>query len=196
MINLNYAFYHLECVVSIIRGEREALDRMDISADGFWRSFSAIPIALPAMFFTWVIGARQTQAEIPTISMSAIVGADAVLELFLWLLPVVAFAVVLGPIGFGPRFTHLIVVRNWSAVLMAYLAAALLSPYAVLGADNGVMMLVTLALFVAILVVAVRITQTALDSATPTAIGLVAAELAIGLFIAASFYALVFPSSA
>jgi hypothetical protein len=32
---------------------------MDISADGFWRSFEAIPAALPALIFAWVAEARQ-----------------------------------------------------------------------------------------------------------------------------------------
>lgn len=57
MINLDYAFHHLESVIGVIAGRPGALERMDISSDGFWRSFSAIIVALPALFFGWVIGA-------------------------------------------------------------------------------------------------------------------------------------------
>lgn len=196
MINLDYAFHHLECVVAIISGRKEALDRMDISADGFWRSFAAIPLSLPAMFFTWVISARQTQTEMPAFSIGALVATEAFVELVLWLLPIVVLALILGRLGFGGRFTHLIIVRNWTAVIVTYVVAAAFLPYLALPVDNGAMILVTLILFVVIMLTVIRVTQSALECSTAMAIGLVVAELVLGLFIASALYGLILPPSA
>ena len=52
---LDYALHHLSCILRILRGDTAALGDMDISADGFWRSFEAFPAALPALFFAWVV---------------------------------------------------------------------------------------------------------------------------------------------
>ena len=43
---LDYALHHLTCILRVLRGDVAALGDMDISADGFWRSFEAFPAAL------------------------------------------------------------------------------------------------------------------------------------------------------
>ena len=38
----------------LLLGRREGMKLLDLSADGFWNSFYAIVLALPAMFVGWV----------------------------------------------------------------------------------------------------------------------------------------------
>ncbi len=35
-------------------GDRRGLDRFDLSADGFWRSFAALVVALPPTALSWL----------------------------------------------------------------------------------------------------------------------------------------------
>ena len=197
MIDFDYVFHHVECAIGIMVGRREALDQMDITADGFWRSFAAIAVALPAMLFVWVVNARQTLSEAPFASMGGLIAADAVLEIILWLLPVLAFALVLGPLGFGQRFSHLIIARNWSGAAVSYAVALFYVPFLVVPSGNIVMAVVLFALYVALVVVAVRITQAALDTTIGIAIAFVAAELAVGIVLVLAYDTLLgFPGSA
>ena len=195
MISLDYAFHHLESVIGIIVGRPGALDRMDISADGFWRSFSAIVVALPALFFVWVINATTSLASTPNWSLPTLVASEAAFELAGWLIPVAVFAVILRPLGFGHRFVHLVVVRNWANALFSYLIAALFVPYLIFPQGNAAMVLAGMVLLVAVLVAAVRLTRTALDCALQTAIAFVAAELIISLGLAFAYSGLVSPGA-
>ena len=188
MINLDYAFHHLECAVRIMAGRREALDDMDISADGFWRSFSAIAVALPAMFFVWVVSARQTQATLPTHSTGGLIAAEATFELVMWLLPVLVLAVVLRPLGLSHRFSHLIIARNWSGAVVSYAVAAVFLPQLVLSPENGFVLVLYILLLMALVLFAVRITSAALDTGLATASAFVAAELIAGLMLASLYY--------
>jgi hypothetical protein len=40
--------------LALMTGKRDGLKLLDLSADGFWNSFYAIVLALPAMFVGWV----------------------------------------------------------------------------------------------------------------------------------------------
>ncbi|MBO6640011.1 MAG: hypothetical protein JJ920_19080 [Roseitalea sp.] len=187
MINLDYAFHHVECVAGVMTGRPGAIERMDISADGFWRSFSAIAVALPAMFFVWVMNARANQAEMTTLGIAPLVAGEAVFELIVWLLPVPVFALVLRPLGLGHRFVHLVIARNWANALFSYAIAALYVPYLVVADDNGAMMMLGGVLMVLILIAAVRLTRAALDSSMALAIAFIAGELIVSATLAITY---------
>lgn len=187
MINLDYAFHHVECVAAAIAGRPGAIERMDISADGFWRSFSAIAVALPAMFFVWVMNARTNQADMPTAGIAPLVAGEAVFELVVWLLPIPIFALILRPLGLGHRFVHLVIARNWANALFSYVIAALYVPYLVVGDDNGAMMMLGGVLMVLILIAAVRLTRAALDSSLPLAIAFIAGEFVVSIALAITY---------
>jgi len=187
MINLDYAFHHVECVAAAIAGRRGAIERMDISADGFWRSFSAIAVALPAMFFVWVMNARTNQADMPSIGVAPLVAGEAVFELIVWLLPIPIFALILRPLGLGHRFVHLVIARNWANALFSYVIAAFYVPYLVVADDNGAMMVLGSVMMVLILIAAVRLTRAALDSSLPLAIAFIAGEFIVSIALAITY---------
>ncbi|WP_349363708.1 MAG: hypothetical protein ABL307_16420 [Roseitalea porphyridii] len=184
MISLDYAFHHLESVFGIIVGRPGALDRMDISAEGFWRSFSAIVVALPALFFIWVITATTNVAAAPGSNLGALVATEAILALVGWLLPVAVFAIILKPLGLSHRFAHLVIVRNWANAFFSYMMAALFVPYLGLPQGHAVLGFLGIVLLVVVLVAAVRLMRAALDCSPPTAIAFVAGELLISVGLA------------
>jgi hypothetical protein len=177
----DYAFHHVGCVMRLLRGDMAALSDMDISADGFWRSFEAIPAALPALIFAWVAEARQIRAEGSLDSVGSLIARMAMLEIVFWLLPILVLAVVLRQLKLGHRFSHLIIARNWLAVLTSYIFVAVpLAEMAINGGGaSGAAFLLTLLAIVLALWFSVRITRVALSVQTVTAVAFVAVEVFI-----------------
>ncbi|TCD16468.1 hypothetical protein [Oricola cellulosilytica] len=185
----DYAFHHIGCVVRIIRGEQRAISDMDISGDGFWRSFEAIPAAFPALLFAWVVEAHRMQIEGVAGSTASLIARMALLELIFWILPIIALAMALRPLGFASRFPHLIIARNWLAAVASYLFVVVPLSEVFSGASDIVGWL-TLFMLALILWFSVRITRTALDTSVGIAIGFVAAETMITFPLAVTLYEL------
>lgn len=175
---LDYALHHLSCILRVLRGDTAALGDMDISADGFWRSFEAFPAALPALFFAWVVEARQLQAHGVYGSITSMIVRMAMLEIVFWIVPVLVLAFVLRALRMTRRFTHLIIARNWLSALVSYLFVVVpLSELAAGGGqENALSGWLTLAAIGLMLWFSVRITRIALNVQVMTAIGFVAVE--------------------
>ena len=77
----------------MMNGKADGLRMLDISADGFWQSFFAIAVALPALFAGWVSIASGMAAANPAGggSMMLIVKL-ALVDIVAWLLPLVGLA--------------------------------------------------------------------------------------------------------
>jgi len=186
----DYAFHHVGCVMRLLRGDTAALSDMDISADGFWRSFEAIPAALPALIFAWVAEARQIRAGGSLDSIGSMVVRMAALEFAFWILPIIVLAVVLRQFKLGHRFSHLIIARNWLAVLTSYIFVAVpLAEMAIGGGEtSGATILLTLIAMVLALWFSVRVTRVALAVQPMTAIAFVAVEVFITYPLAVAAY--------
>lgn len=189
---IDYALHHVACIARLLRGDAEAFGDMDISADGFWRSFEALPAALPALAFSWVFEARQLQAaELPD-SLGSIVARMAMLEVVFWIAPVIALAFVLNMLGLSRRFTHLIVARNWLSALASYVFVVLPLGELVSGTGGGEFWgWMTLFAILLILWFSVRVTRLALDAPLTTAVAFVGFETAITYPLAFYAYAAV-----
>jgi hypothetical protein len=188
----DYAFHHMACVTRLVRGEQNAWADMDISADGFWRSFGAITAAIPALFFAWVVEARHLQAEGVAGTTGSIVARMAVLELLFWILPVIGLAIALRLLGMSGRFTHLIIARNWLAALLSYLFVAV--PLITLvsnGTAEGLTGWMTIAILAVMLWLSVRITRFALNTTPLVALAFIVVETLITFPLAMSLYAVV-----
>ncbi|MEN0001133.1 MAG: hypothetical protein AAF940_09630 [Pseudomonadota bacterium] len=122
---IDYAFYQCECVMRILRGDPSAIDDMDITTNGFWRSFEAILLALPAMFFTWVVFSQQLLAGGVIGSTLSLMARQAGIDLLLWVLPIALLALIMPWLGVGRNFTALIIARNWLSLIIVYLVAAM-----------------------------------------------------------------------
>lgn len=181
MIDLDYGYYHIERTWRMVRGDDAALDEMDITADGFWRSFGAIVFAMPAMFFSWVSDARYLAFNGVELSMGQLVISYAVLELMLWILPILILAFVLKPMQLAHRFTHLVIVRNWFSVPIYYLFAVLALPSLVIAGWETPGLLQLTIIFVMVWI-QVRLTRMALQCEPWIASILIVGEFLIAIF--------------
>ena len=112
---------------AVMRGRPEGMEKLDLSVEGFWRSFSAIFIILP-----FAAVASLSQARLPSAEGEggAVLtgGAAAVQALGLlvdWLAFPLLFAVLARSLGLSGRYLPFIVARNWAAVLIAAIVAAI-----------------------------------------------------------------------
>lgn len=182
MIDFDYGFYHIERVWRIVRGDDAALNEMDISSDGFWRSFAAIVWTLPAMFFAWVFDARDLIIEGVELSMVRIVVYSAIIELLLWFLPVLVLAFILRPLGLAQRYSHLIIARNWLSVPIVYAYIVIMLLGLLLGDAAPLVLLAFVFLFGAVWI-QIRVTRVSLDCASSLAAILVIGEFLLLLII-------------
>ncbi len=117
------------CIASwrVMKGEAEALQQFDLSADGFWRSFLVIFLLLPFYFLSLIseqslmleinLERGQEAAEIATGGALLYIGKT--LSLFVdWVTFPLVLAVLAGSIGLKRTYGPYIVVRNWSTLII------------------------------------------------------------------------------
>lgn len=181
-----------EIVRSLIGAWRLFLDRsdamrfFDVSVDGFWRSFGAILLILPA-YIPVVLSDR---ARILTEAVAG-EGFDAssffanrgVWLALNWVALPILLAVVAQPLGVSRTYASYVVARNWCAVLTVapFGLIALLSLAGVVG--NEVASVISLAIIVVVIRFDYLIARRALGADVGLAVAVVLADLAIGLAI-------------
>ncbi|MGB7431663.1 MAG: hypothetical protein WA921_04255 [Ahrensia sp.] len=189
MVGTDYVFYHLECIINALKGDDNAVDAMDITEDGFWRSFAAILYSLPALFFMWVISARSPEYVPVERSMGLRIAYDAAFDIGVWLVLIAVLVLVLGQLGYTRRLTHFVVARNWTTLLFNYAMAFAFIP-SMFGADAGPGTLLLIIMLVVIVWAFVRITRQSLQCSAGFAALIVMGELlavtALGIFLAPS----------
>jgi hypothetical protein len=103
----------------------EALQELDLTRDGFWRSFLAFALMLPAAVA--LLAAVRILADMPNSAglftspqlVMAVVGAQC-----LTVLAVPALLIVLAPnLIHAPRFTSFVIAWNWAGIVSASLMA-------------------------------------------------------------------------
>ena len=104
----------------LMTGRADGLRLLDISADGFWNSFMAIPVALPALAVGWIMSANGI-AE-PGAGRLPIVLMLAIVDLSVWIVPLVVFVFAAPQFGLSDRVAHFVVAYNWGEALMSWLA--------------------------------------------------------------------------
>lgn len=146
----------------MMNGKRDGMRAFDISADGFWNSFFAIPVALPALFVGWM-GIASELAQEPAIfgSRLSIMARLALIDLFSWVLPLAVLALVARAAGIADRFVHYVVASNWGAALLiwAMLPASL---YSLTAGDSDFATLISLVVFGVTLMLSWRLTNVAI----------------------------------
>ena len=125
----------------------EGWRRLDLSPDGFWDSFAAIPATLPALFVislahaNWLIG-----QGVDAGAAGASAGLVAA-EVANWLVTIAAVVLAARAVVPG-RVTPLVVALNWSSVPFAYARAVPAALSLLTGMGEGIallMLVVTLA---------------------------------------------------
>jgi hypothetical protein len=178
----------------MMMGKADGLRLLDLTVDGFWNSFFAIVIALPALVVGWV-GVANELSQLSGVfgGKLSIVARLAVIDVSTWVLPLVALAAVASRAGIADRFVHLVVASNWASALVVWimLPPSLLNLF--WPAASDVSGLVSLALFILTMVLSWRMTNVAIGKgpavATAVFAGMFLVSLAV-LFVLQSAFGL------
>lgn len=146
----------------LMLGKADGFRLLDLSADGFWNSFFAIVVALPAMIVSWVGIANEIGDPDAFAGRFGMVVRLAVIDLGTWVLPLVALALIGRRAGIGGRFVHYVVASNWASAIVAWLMLppALLRLF--LPATDQTVGLLSLVLFIATMALTWRMTNLAI----------------------------------
>ena len=105
----------------MMMGKPDGLRLLDISADGFWNSFFAIAIALPALIAGWVTIANTLASGYVSFGdRLSIMLRLATVDLGAWIVPIAAFAAAAGPSGLRDRFA-LRDLQQWGSALIIWM---------------------------------------------------------------------------
>jgi hypothetical protein len=146
----------------MMMGKADGIRLLDLSADGFWNSFFAIIIALPALALGWISVADDLMVNLVGVSKPGVIARLAIVDLGTWILPLVGLALAAKPVGIADRFVHYVVASNWGSAILLWLMlpAALLRLIAPGARDFAA--LITLLFYGLTLVLAWRLTNAAI----------------------------------
>lgn len=164
----------------LMMGKADGLRLLDLSADGFWNSFYAIVLALPALAMNWVPVATDTLgADATAAAKLGYVLRLAVVDLGSWVLPLLALALASSAIGVRDRFVHYVVATNWATVPMVWimLPPSLMAIFVPQSGDF--VSIIALVLFVVTMVLTWRVTNAAIGKGPAVGTGVFA-----GMFVA------------
>jgi hypothetical protein len=111
----------LDGAVRLARLDRTGMERLDLTVDGFWRSFLAAVVASP---FYLVLVMDQYGRTGTGPHLGNVIFAEVAGYLLGWVAFPVAAIFLTRILGLGARYVALIVAGNWAAVLQAALLAA------------------------------------------------------------------------
>lgn len=156
--------YYFSAVWRTMAGHPEALNNLNTSADGFWRSFYAILVALPPMLIGWVeISARLIEnSDDATLRLLATLKLGAV-DMIIWLLPLVIIGLLSRSLGLERRFSTYVVATNWGTALFAWVYAPLSFLNLLLPSLSTIFAGIGFGVFVATLALSYRLTRAALQ---------------------------------
>ena len=154
-------------------------NRLDVSADGFWNSFLAIPVSAPALLVIFLSFADMLGAAGVKTSLAVMLSVFAGVALGNWLLTIVLLTLLARPLGIAERTSHLVVAANWGSVPIAYLRAV---PSALMLLFGAAPALSTLLLLVEIATLALywRLLSAATERSAIVATALFIATVAFG----------------
>lgn len=162
----------------LMLGKADGLRLLDLSADGFWNSFFAIVVALPAMIVSWVGIANEIGDPDAVAARFGLVLRLATIDVASWVLPLVGLAVIAPRAGIGARFVHYVVASNWASAIVAWimLPAALVRLF--IPSAGQAAGLLSLALFILTMVMIWRMTNAAIGKGAA-----VGTAVFVGMFI-------------
>jgi len=185
---LTYIRDNIAGAFEIMLGRTDGLAKLDVSLEGFWRSFGAFVLVLPFALLALI---SQTRLAALNAESPAVVGHSLGIELAIllvdWLAFPLLFALIARPLGLGPRYVPFIVARNWATVVIGAMMATIHAAFLV-GILPGQ---VTIYVLIAFIAVALRfsyvIARIALDVSMRTALPIVVADFLLSLTIWSAF---------
>ena len=167
----------------LMTGKPDALRLLDVTADGFWNSFFAIPISLPALMLGWLAISNEMGAA-GLGEKLGIVARLAVVDIGAWVIPLCGLALLARRAGIANRFVHYVVASNWASaiVVWAMLPPALLRLFAP-GTANDFASLLSLALFGLTMALVWRLTNAVIGMGAAVATAVFAAMFVASLTV-------------
>ena len=163
----------------LMLGKADGLRLLDLSADGFWKSFFAIIVAAPPLVVGWVGIANEIGDPDAFAGRFSMLVRLATVDIGSWVLPLIALALVAPRAGIGGRFVHYVVASNWASAITAWLMlpSALIRLF--LSSASQISSAVSLLLFALSMVLTWRMTNATIGKGV--AIG---SAVFVGMFIA------------
>ena len=172
--------------IDLVLGRRRAgWSKLDVSADGFWNSFLAIPACVPALLVVWLSHGRLVIGEGARVSPAALVGSFALIELVIWLVTIGMFMALAAPLRMADRLVPTVIAVNWASVPIAYAQAVPAAIALLIGWGPGVVFLM-LVFEVLVLIAYWRLLAAALERNARTVLGVFLATLVIGHALASA----------
>ena len=165
-------------------GKADGLRMLDLSADGFWNSFFAMAIALPALIVGWVGVANEFgQVSGEFGGRLSIVLRLAVVDFAAWVAPLAALAAATRRVEIADRFVHIVVSSNWASALIVWLMlpAPLLRMFFPTASDAA--SLLSLTLFAVSMVLTWRVTNVAIGKGAAVASAVFAGMFLVSLAV-------------
>lgn len=119
-----YVRDNLAGALEVMLGRPQGLQKLDITLEGFWRSFGAflliLPFAVLALISQERLAAESAEAMPPSGSLALEIGVLGID----WIAFPLLFALIARPLGLGPGYVPFIVTRNWASVVLGAIMAA------------------------------------------------------------------------
>jgi hypothetical protein len=147
----------------LMTGRTDGLRMLDLSADGFWNSFFAILVALPALALGWLSIANDlSDLELVPFSRISTMGRLAMVDFSAWVLPLVVLALVARQAGLADRFVHYVVASNWGSAIVVWMMLPQAIVRLMLPGQEDFAAVLSLGLFAITMVLTWRLTVTVL----------------------------------
>ena len=163
----------------LMLGKAEGVRLLNLTADGFWNSFYAIAIAVPALVVGWVGIANEIGEPDAFAQRLAILVRLAMVDLGAWVLPLIGLAVIAPRAGIGDRFVAYVVASNWASAIIAWLMLPAALVRMLLPDGAGIAGFVSLFCFILSIVLTWRMTNTVIGKGVA-----VGAAVFLGMFVA------------
>lgn len=174
----------LAASLRMMAGRADALRQHDLSIDGFWNSFFAIVVALPPLTVGWVANADVTAADPDSFaSRLAAVIKLALVDVTVWILPLVVFMLIATRAGLRSRVVPYVVATNWGGAVFAWIMLPPSLIWMVTGQVGDLVAILSLFLFGLSLVLSWRLTNAALQKGPAVATGVFVGLLSLSFVV-------------
>lgn len=165
---------YLTGIAEMARGEPQGLSRLDLSAEGFWRSFWALLYSLPAYAFFWFAERRSYLIDNPEAEAGAgYIAKIALSDIAGIALSLCAIALLARPLNMADRFGQWVITANWLSLPVSYLTALVVILTVNLALPEGMNFLTMMILLVAVLVISYRVYKVSLGGDGMLAFGII-----------------------
>lgn len=164
MPSLEEIQYYFSAVWRTMTGHPEALNNLNTTADGFWRSFYAILVALPALLIGWVDVASRLTSSIDDASLRFSTALKlGTIDLIIWLLPLLIIGMLSRHLGIERRYSTYVVATNWATALFAWIYAPITFLNLLIPALSPILGGIGLGLLLVTLLLSYQLTRAALQ---------------------------------